>query len=139
MGNKVWQWEEVIEKNSSNEFLEYEIIVRREGANKAIYSTKGYHPTIPSQESAGRFFIYEEGIKKVRKLSIEECYKIMGFPKNFKKSEKPGERYKQIGNSVAVNVVDQIAKQIIEQKLLDENYVHKYDVLDKMIFQDHVA
>jgi DNA (cytosine-5)-methyltransferase 1 len=104
-----------------------------------IYSTKGYHPTIPSQESAGRFFIYEEGIKKVRKLSIEECYKIMGFPKNFKKSEKPGERYKQIGNSVAVNVVDQIAKQIIEQKLLDENYVHKYDVLDKMIFQDHVA
>ena len=42
MGNKVWQWEEVIEKNSSNEFLEYEIIVRREGAHKAIYSTKGY-------------------------------------------------------------------------------------------------
>ncbi|MDA9045371.1 type II secretion system minor pseudopilin GspI [Gammaproteobacteria bacterium] len=42
MGNKVWQWEEVIEKNSSNEFLEYEIIVRRKGANKAIYSTKGY-------------------------------------------------------------------------------------------------
>ena len=30
MGNKVWQWEEVIEKNSSNEFLEYEIIVKRE-------------------------------------------------------------------------------------------------------------
>ena len=104
-----------------------------------IYSTKGYHPTIPSQESAGRFFIYEESIKKVRKLSVDECYKIMGFPKNFKKSEKPGERYKQIGNSVAVNVVDQIAKQILEQKLLDENFVHKYDVLDKMIFQDHVA
>ena len=58
---------------------------------------------------------------------------------NFKKSEKPGERYKQIGNSVAVNVVDQIAKQILEQKLLDENFAHKYDVLDKMIFQDHVA
>ena len=42
MGNKVWQWEEVIEKNSSNEFLEYEIIVKREGAKKDIYSTKGY-------------------------------------------------------------------------------------------------
>ena len=53
----------------------------------------------------------------------------MGFPKNFKISEKPGERYKQIGNSVAVNVVDQIAKQILEQKLLDENFVHKYDVI----------
>ena len=42
MGNKVWQWEEVIEKNSSNEFIEYEIIVKREGSKKAIYSTKGY-------------------------------------------------------------------------------------------------
>ena len=42
MGNKVWQWEEVIEKNSSNEFLEYEIIVKREGSKKAIYSNKGY-------------------------------------------------------------------------------------------------
>ena len=51
----------------------------------------------------------------------------------------PGQLYKQIGNSVAVNVVDEIAKQILEQKLLDDNYIHKYDVLDKMIYQDHVA
>jgi len=42
MGNKVWRWEEVIEMNSSNEFYEYEIIVRREGSNNAIYKTKGY-------------------------------------------------------------------------------------------------
>ena len=42
MGNKVWRWEEVIEKNSSNEFFEYEIIVKRDGANNAIYKTKGY-------------------------------------------------------------------------------------------------
>ena len=104
-----------------------------------IYSINGYHPTLPSQETAGRFFVFDEKKKKVRKLSIDECYRIMGFPKNFMKSDKPGERYKQIGNSVAVNVVNQIAKQILEQKLLDENYVHKYDVLDKMIFQDHVA
>jgi type II secretion system protein I len=42
MGNKVWRWEEVIEMNSSNEFYEYEIIVRRDGSNSAIYKTKGY-------------------------------------------------------------------------------------------------
>ena len=42
MGNTVWRWEEVIEKNSSNEFFEYEIIVKRDGANNAIYKTKGY-------------------------------------------------------------------------------------------------
>ena len=42
MGNKVWRWEEVIEKNSSNEFFEYEIIVKSDGAKNAIYKTKGY-------------------------------------------------------------------------------------------------
>lgn len=42
MGNKVWRWEEIIEMNSSNEFYEYEIIVRRDGSNNAIYKTKGY-------------------------------------------------------------------------------------------------
>jgi type II secretion system protein I len=42
MGDKVWRWEEVIEMNSSNEFYEYEIIVRRDGSNNAIYKTKGY-------------------------------------------------------------------------------------------------
>ena len=42
MGNKVWRWEEISEMNSSNEFYEYEIIVRRDGSNNAIYKTKGY-------------------------------------------------------------------------------------------------
>ncbi len=47
-----------------------------------IYSTDGVHPALPSQESSGRFWIYHEN--KVRKLTIQECYKIMGFPKKFK-------------------------------------------------------
>ena len=48
-----------------------------------IYSSDGYHPTIPSQESSGRFFIHDTKNKLVRKLTINECYKIMGFPDNF--------------------------------------------------------
>ena len=42
MGYRVWSWEEAISMNSSKEFYEYEIIVKREGSNKAIYKTKGY-------------------------------------------------------------------------------------------------
>jgi DNA (cytosine-5)-methyltransferase 1 len=103
-----------------------------------IYSSKGYHPTLPSQESAGRFFIYEEKTKKVRKLSVEECYKIMGFPKNFIKHDKRGTQYKQLGNSVAINVVDVIAKEILSQKLLDEKFIHKYDTMENFIFHDHI-
>lgn len=78
-----------------------------------IYSQDGVHPTLPSQESAGRFFILNG--KGVRKLTIEECYAIMGFPKNFTRISSLGEQYKQIGNSVAIPMIASIAKQIKAQ------------------------
>ncbi|MBS1669551.1 MAG: DNA cytosine methyltransferase [Bacteroidetes bacterium] len=80
-----------------------------------IYSTDGLHPALPSQESSGRFWIYHEG--KVRKLTINECYRIMGFPDKFKKINNTGELYRQIGNSVCVPMVKEITKQIKEQLL----------------------
>ncbi len=84
-----------------------------------IYSIDGYHPTIPSQETSGRFFIYDYRTDKVRKLTIRECYRIMGFPEDFKLNQRVGERYKQIGNSVGVNVVQELSRQILKQGLLD--------------------
>jgi DNA (cytosine-5)-methyltransferase 1 len=83
-----------------------------------IYSIDGTHPTIPSQETAGRFFIYIPEKDAVRKLSINECYKIMGFQASFKKHSNTGEQYKQIGNSVAVPVIRAIAESIKDQNLL---------------------
>lgn len=83
-----------------------------------IYSIDGTHPTIPSQETAGRFFIYIPELDAVRKLTINECYKIMGFESNFIKHSNLGEQYKQIGNSVAIPVIRAIAESIKEQKLL---------------------
>lgn len=83
-----------------------------------IYSIDGTHPTIPSQETAGRFFIYIPELDAVRKLTINECYKIMGFEANFIKHSNLGEQYKQIGNSVAIPVIRAIAESIKEQKLL---------------------
>ena len=53
-----------------------------------IYSIEGTHPTIPSQETSGRFFIYLPNEDKVRKLTLNECYRIMGFPEDFKTSSK---------------------------------------------------
>ncbi len=83
-----------------------------------IYSIDGTHPTIPSQETAGRFFIYIPELDAVRKLTTTECYKIMGFESNFIKHSNLGEQYKQIGNSVAIPVIRAIAESIKEQKLL---------------------
>lgn len=90
-----------------------------------IYSALGIHPTIPSQEPSGRFFIYIPKQKKVRKLTIRECYRIMGFPDTFKIYEKKQEAYKQIGNSICVPMVYSIATQIKSQGLLKEKKYEK--------------
>ena len=39
----------------------------------------------------------------------------MGFPNEFKKSSITSEAYKQIGNSVCVPLIQEIARQIKEQ------------------------
>jgi len=79
-----------------------------------IYSIDGVHPTLPSQESSGRFWILlDDG--RVRKLTINECYKLMGFEKSFKNSQSSGTQYVQIGNSVCVPVVKSLIEQISQQ------------------------
>ncbi|MDD2961165.1 MAG: DNA cytosine methyltransferase [Muribaculaceae bacterium] len=92
-----------------------------------IYSIKGTHPTIPSQETNGRFFIYNPDKNRVRKLSINECYKIMGYPKEFLKHPNLASQYKQIGNSVAIPVIKAIGDAIIEQNLLIPEKLKEYD------------
>lgn len=82
-----------------------------------IYHVDGTHPTLPSQETSGRFFIYD-GIG-VRKLTIDECYKLQGFNKNFQKNKKLSACYHQIGNSVAVPMIEAIYEQILEQYFND--------------------
>jgi DNA (cytosine-5)-methyltransferase 1 len=83
-----------------------------------IYSVDGVHPTIPSQETSGRFFVYIPEQKIVRKLTINECYRLMGYPESFKRHKRLSENYKQVGNSVAIPVIEAIAKSILTQKLL---------------------
>lgn len=80
-----------------------------------IYSSEGIHPALPSQESSGRFWIWHQGV--VRKLTIQECYRIMGFPNEFKLLNNRAELYKQIGNSVAIPMIKAIGKEIKTQLL----------------------
>jgi DNA (cytosine-5)-methyltransferase 1 len=80
-----------------------------------IYSSEGVHPTISSQELSGRYFILHEG--RVRKLSLNECYRIMGFPDSFIKIESKTEAYRQIGNSVCIPMIQEIGCEIKRQLL----------------------
>lgn len=75
-----------------------------------IYSIDGIHPALPSQETSGRFWVLDGD--RVRKLTIDECYRLMGFPENFIKDQSLGDEYKQCGNSVCVPMIEAIVRQI---------------------------
>ncbi len=80
-----------------------------------IYSSEGTHPTLSSQESGGRYFIYHNG--KVRKLTLKECYRLMGFTDEFKHIGSKSKLYNRIGNSIVVSMVEEIAKEVKVQIL----------------------
>lgn len=79
-----------------------------------IYSVYGIHPTLPSQESSGRFFVLTED-HRVRKLTVNECWRIMGFPEQYKKVSPVGDQYKQLGNSVCIPMIEAVADEINNQ------------------------
>ena len=88
-----------------------------------IYSSEGTHPTLSSQESAGRYYIYHQG--RVRRLTIRECYRLMGFPDNFKLIGSKGKLYNRIGNSIVIPMVEEIAKEVKVQILESGNLIQK--------------
>lgn len=78
-----------------------------------IYDASGVHPTLASQESSGRYFIKDDNI--VRKLTMDECFRFMGFPENYKKVGGTASLYARIGNSICVNMVKAVAKEVVKQ------------------------
>ena len=50
----------------------------------------------------------------VRRLTPIECERLQGFPDNWTEGQTDGHRYKQMGNAVAVPVVEWIMKRLVE-------------------------
>lgn len=74
-----------------------------------IYSVRGQGITLSSQGGGvggktGMYYI-DGG---VRKLTPRECARMMGFPERFRLANTDAECYKQFGNSVVVNVIQEI-------------------------------
>jgi DNA (cytosine-5)-methyltransferase 1 len=83
--------------------------------SKRIYDVSGTHPTISSQEKSGRYYISTlnpEGVKSVRKVTLDECFKLFGFPDTYKRVGAIGEQYARIGNSICVPMVSAVAKLV---------------------------
>lgn len=77
-----------------------------------IYSIKGPAITLSSQGGGpagktGMYYINE----RVRRLSPRECANVMGFPHWHKLAESVGKNYTQFGNSVVINVLQDIMKE----------------------------
>ncbi|CAM9145242.1 DNA cytosine methyltransferase [Mycoplasma marinum] len=56
----------------------------------------------------------------VRKLTPRECLRLMGFSDEFKIEVPDKEMYHQSGNSIVVNVLEEIMKEIIKTGVYDE-------------------
>lgn len=56
-----------------------------------------------------------DGETGLRLLTVDECKAIMGFPRKFKIPVSRTQMYRQMGNSVAVPVIDTLAEWMIEE------------------------
>lgn len=90
-------------------------IVNKGGQGERIYSTYGHACTLSAYGGGvgSKTGIYNvNGV--LRKLSPRECARLQGFPDSYIIDQSQSQAYKQFGNSVAVNVLKEIIKQILK-------------------------
>lgn len=83
---------------------------------KTLVST--YHKI---QRLTGTFVRDEYSETDIRLLSENECKAIMGFPQTFEFPVSRTQMYRQLGNSVAVNTVTEVIKQM-QQAIMQSSY-----------------
>jgi len=66
-----------------------------------------------SEESQRIVQSVHETISVVRRLTPTECERLQGFPDGWTESQTDGHRYKQMGNAVAVPVVEWIMERLV--------------------------
>lgn len=72
-------------------------------------------PTVDTSDNIG-LLVTEDGKKvRVRKLTPKECFRLQGFPDEYferaAEVNSDSQLYKQIGNSVTVDVIYEIARR----------------------------
>ena len=86
-----------------------------------IYHINGVNSTLSSSEGSGRYYIYD-GIG-VRRLSVKECFKIMGFPDDYIFHNKTNVNYCQIGNAVSPVIINNIYNELCSQNFIQDPLV----------------
>ncbi len=104
--------------------------VNKGGQGERIYHQKGHAITLSAHgggvgSKTGLYKINEV----VRKLSPKECARLQGFPESFIMPESVSEAQKQFGNSVSINTLQYIIKEIIKA-------IKKHEQTPKYRFSD---
>ncbi len=58
---------------------------------------------------------------RLRRLTPRECLRLMGFPDTFKQVVSDVQTYKQAGNSIVVDVLMELMKEILKTGVFDKN------------------
>jgi DNA (cytosine-5)-methyltransferase 1 len=99
-------------RTNTNEVILYGFFHKgRQG--ERVYRTNGVSITIETCNK-GYYLVSEEDSAplKIRKLHQRECARLMGFPDSFKLHSNAAVAYRQLGNSVVVDVIQYIAISI---------------------------
>ena len=83
-----------------------------------IINKNGITPTV--RENHGQVTAINENLR-IRKLTPKECWRLMGFDdEDYEKASKVNSNaqlYKQAGNSIVVNVLEAIAKNLFKGEI----------------------
>jgi DNA (cytosine-5)-methyltransferase 1 len=87
-------------------------------ANSRVYSIYGLSPTLMAgNNGGGQSPVKHMTIQnRIRKLTPRECLRLQDFPDTFKQVVSDSQMYKQVGNSMSVNVLEMIFRQIENTK-----------------------
>lgn len=66
--------------------------------------------------------LIDQGDKNPRMLTPRECARLQGFPEDFIIPVSNSQAYKQFGNSVCINVIEAVAKEMV-------NYLEKNNII----------
>lgn len=81
-------------------------------ASRCNFRSDGISPCLTAKMGTGgnNVPVY---VDKMRKLTEKECLTLMGFPEWYQIEKNSMHSYKQIGNSVVVSIVSQLAKEMV--------------------------
>ena len=97
--------------------------------SRCQFKTDGISPCLTAKMGTGGNNV-PVIVKQMRKLTELECLQIMGYPSTYKIG-KGHIAYKQIGNSVVVPIITELAKNLVE--LLDKSSVNEVGTSENII------